>query len=323
MMRHFVVRLAVVLGGVAIVASCDSRLSTSPINVGPPGSSTNNGANALTIAIDTPSAGALVNVGESLLVVVRLHDDKALKSASIEGLKITGSGDLGTRVESNRYTPATIPATGSIRAGKKDTVIRRYLKPVVPVDSSLDSLVIRVIASDSAGLIDTVTRRADLVSGPKVTITSPSSGDSTPAGIGLSVAATAEHPDGVGRTSIRFQGEANWPTKLDTTITTTVSGSPKSYSFTNVAIIPANAPLRGKITVTANAVSVNGRPGNTPTIQVFVRGASNAQPIVNQVVNPRLEISDSVTVTARGDGIRSLGYVARGAAGNVILRDSV
>jgi hypothetical protein len=316
-------RLAAVIGGVAIVASCDSRLSTSPITVGSSGSSSNSGVKGPTIAIDTPAVGSLVNVGDSLLVVARLHDDRALTTATIQALKITGSGDLGTRVETNRYAAVTIPATGTFRPGLKDTVIRRYLKPVAPVDSSLDSLVVRVIAADSAGVVDTVTRRTDLVSGPRVTITSPVSGDSTPAGIGLSVSAMAEHPDGVGRTSIRFQGEASWPTKLDTTITTTVTGSPRSYAFTNVAIIPADAPLRGKVTVTANAVSVNGRPGNAPTILVFVRSARNAQPLVNQAVAPRLEVTDSVTVTARGDGIRSLGYVARDGAGNVILRDSV
>src|SRR4051812_4043770 len=219
MMRKFVVRLAVVLGGVAIVASCDSRLSTSPINVGPSGSSTNNGTNALAIAIDTPTAGALVNVGESLLVVVRLHDDKALTTATIQALKISGSGDLGTRVETDRYTAVTLPATGPFPGGLKDTIILRYLKPVVPADHALHSLIIRGIPKDSGGIIDTASRRTDLVSGPKVTITSPISGDSPPAGIGLSVSATAEHPDGVGRTSIRFQGESTWPTKLDTTIT--------------------------------------------------------------------------------------------------------
>jgi hypothetical protein len=323
MMRHVVIRLAAVIGGVAIVASCDSRLSTSPITVGTSGSSNNSGVKGPTIAIDTPTVGSLVNVGDSLLVVVRLHDDKALTSATIHALKIAGSGDLGTRVETDRYTPVTVPASGTFRNGLKDTTIRRYLKPVVPVDSSLDSLIVRVIATDTLGAVDTVARRTDLVSGPKVTITAPASGDSTPAGIGLSISALAEHPDGVGRTSIRFQGESTWPTKLDTTITTTVTGSPRSYTFTNVAVIPADAPLRGKITVTASAVSVNGRPGNAPTILVFVRSAHNAQPLVNQVVSPRLEVSDSVTVTARGDGIRSLGYVARDADGNVILRDSI
>ncbi|HEY4304387.1 MAG TPA: hypothetical protein VGM82_07980 [Gemmatimonadaceae bacterium] len=322
-MRNLFFRLAVVAGSVAIVASCDSRLTTSPVSVGSSGSSTNTGVKGPTIAIDTPAVGSLVNVGDSLLVVVRLHDDRALTTATIRGLKIVGSGDLGTRVETDRYTALTIPATGTFRNGLKDTVIRRYLKPVVPVDSALDSLIVRVVAADSGGAVDTVTRRTDLVSGPKVTIVSPVSGDSAPAGIGLSVTALAEHPDGVGRTSIRFQGESTWPTKLDTTITTTVTGSPRSYNFTNVAIIPADAPLRGKITITANAVSVNGRPGNAPTILIFVRSARNAQPLVNQTVSPRLETTDSVTITARGDGIRSIGYVARDGSGSVILRDSV
>lgn len=315
-------RLATVLGGIAVVASCDSRLSTAPITGGS-GSNNNSGAKGPVIAIDTPTTGALVNVGDSVLVIVRVHDDNSLTSLSLEGLKITGSAELGTRVETARYPKVLIPATGTFRPGLHDTTIRRYLKPVTPVDSSLDSLIIRAVALDSLGGIDTVNRRTDLVSGPKVTITSPVSGDSTPAGIGLSISATAEHPDGVGRASVRFQGEAGWPTKLDTTITTVVSGSPKTFNFSAVATIPANAPLRGKITVTAGAVSVNGRPGNEPTILVFVRSASNAQPLVTQVVDPRLEVSDSVTVSGRGDGIRSLGYVARDAAGNVILRDSL
>jgi hypothetical protein len=322
-MRNFIYRLVLVAGGVAIVASCDSRLSTSPISVGPGGSSNNSTGKGPVIAVDTPAAGALVNVGDSVLVIMRLHDDNALTSVTVEGLKITGSGDLGTRVETARYPRITVPAAGPFRAGLHDTLIRRYLKPVVPVDSSLDSLIIRIIATDSAGAVDTVTRRTDLVSGPKVTITAPISGDSTPAGIGLSVSATAEHPDGVGKTTIRFQGESTWPTKLDTTITTVVAGSPHAFNFTNVAVVPADAPLRGKITVTANAISVNGRPGNAPTILVFVRSSSNAQPLVTQTVSPRLEVTDSVTVTARGDGIRSIGYVARDADGNVILRDSV
>jgi len=325
MIRNVLFRLALVVGGVAVVASCDSRLSTAPITVGTGGSgSTNNSGTAgPVIALDTPVVGGLVNVGDSVLVVVRLHDDKPLTSLSLEALKITGSGDLGTRVETARYPRITVPATGLFRAGLHDTTVRRYLKPAVPVDSSLDSLIIRAIATDSVNAVDTVTRRTDLVSGPRVTITSPTTGDSTPAGIGLSVSGTAEHPDGVGRASVRFQGEATWPTRLDTTVTIVVSGSPRTFNFSAVASIPANAPLRGKITVTANAVSVNGRPGNAPTILVFVRSSSNAQPLVNQIVAPRLEVTDSVTVSAHGDGIRSLGYVARDAAGNVILRDSV
>ena len=321
MNRTFLFRLAAVLGGVAIVASCDSRLATAPITG--TGSNNNSGVKAPVISVDTPVTGSLVNIGDSVLVVVRLHGENSLSTLTLEGLKITGSAELGTRVETQRYPKVTIPATGTFRPGLHDTTIRRYLRPATPVDSSLDSLIIRTVVLDSIGGIDTVDRRTDLVSGPKVTITAPASGDSTPAGIGLSISATAEHPDGVGKTLIRFQGESGWPTKLDTTITATVNGSPRTFNFSGVAPIPANAPLRGKVTVTVSAVSVNGRPGNAPTIVLFVRSATNAQPLVTQVVGPRLEISDSVTVSARGDGIRSLGYVARDAGGSVILRDSV
>src|SRR4029078_3584948 len=92
-----------------------------------------------------------------------------------------------------------------------------YPQPITPAETALDSLVIVAIAIDSANIADTASRRIDIVAGPKVTIVSPTNGDSIPAGVGLSVGARAQHPNGVGRIDIRVQGEKNWPTKLDTT----------------------------------------------------------------------------------------------------------
>src|SRR4051812_47235160 len=180
-MHKNLLRLSVLGAGVVIVASCDTRLSTSPITVGS-GSSSNTGVRGPTVVIDTPVAGALANVGDSVLVVVRLHDDKALTTFNLQGLKLTGSADLGTLQSTIRYPIITVPATGRFRAGLKDTVIRRYLKPGTPTDTTLDSLMIQAIALDSLGAADTVVRRVDLVAGPRVTITAPASGDSTPAG---------------------------------------------------------------------------------------------------------------------------------------------
>src|SRR5581483_4522174 len=116
-----------------------------------------------------------------------------------------------------------VPPAGGFRGGLRDTVIRRYLQPVNPADTALDSLIITAVVTDSAGAADTVSRRVDLVSGPRVLIVSPAIGDSTPAGIGLSVTVEAQHPDGISSVSVRAQGEANWPTHLDTTVTQTVA----------------------------------------------------------------------------------------------------
>lgn len=323
-MRTNLIRLAALAAGVAIVASCDTRLPTTPITP-TGGGSTGNGnttGKGPTVTIDTPVVGTLANVGDSILVVMHLHDDKAIQSLSVSGLKITGSVDLGTAQTTTRYAAITVPTSGKFRSGLRDTVIRRYLQPA-GADTTLDSLVVQAIVIDSAGLADTTKRRIDLVSGPKVTITAPVSGDSTPAGIGLSVAATADHPDGVARVTFRFQGEASWPTKLDTSITVNVTGAPRSVNVSAIARVPIDAPVRSRVTVTATAVSVTGRPGNSPAIVVFVRNSSSAQPLVSQTVGPRLEITDSVTVSARGDGIAAIGYVARDASGATILRDSV
>jgi hypothetical protein len=323
MMRTHLIRLAALAGGIAVVASCDTRLPTSASPLGGGSSSNNTNVKGPTISIDTPVVGSLANIGDSILVVMHLHDDKALRSVVVQGLKETGSVDLGTFSQTVRFTPVTAPVSGSFRAGLRDTVIRRFIRPAAPLDSTLDSLIIQAVVTDSANVADTVTRRVDLVSGPQVSILAPANGDSTPAGIGLSATARAQHPDGIGRITIRFQGEASWPTKFDTSITQNITGAPRDISVSAIARVPADAPLRGRITVTASAVSVTGRPGNTPSVVVFARSGSNAQPLVTQTVAARLEIADSVTVSARGDGIRSIGYVARDSVGNVVARDSV
>lgn len=322
-MRPTFVRLSALALGVALVASCDTRLSTTPTTVGSSTSSGSKSVKGPTVTIDTPTTGSLANIGDSVLVVMHLHDDKALSSATITGLKLTGSADLGTLQRTIRFTPVQIPVGGKFRSGLRDTVIRRYLQPNAPIDTTLDSLIVQAIVLDSANVADTATRRVDLVAGPRVAITSPVSGDSTPAGIGLSVIATADHPDGVARVTLHFQGEPSWPTKFDTSVTITVAGAPRSVTVSAIGRVPIDAPVRGRITVTASAVSVTGRPGNSPSILVFVRNASSAQPLVTQKIDPRLELSDSVSVSARGDGIRAIGYVARDSAGAVLVRDSV
>lgn len=326
MRRSILVRLAGLTAGVAIVASCDTRVSTSPIvtgSTGGTGSSSNTGGKGPTVTIDTPTVNSLANIGDSILVVMRLHDDKALKTASVVGLKLTGSADLGTLTQTVRYPAITIPATGVFRAGLRDTVIRRYLKPSTAGDTTVDSLVIAAIATDSAGITDTTKRRIDLVAGPRVILSAPASGDSTPAGIGLTAIATADHPDGISNVKIRFQGEVSWPTKFDTTISQSIIGAPRSVTVSGIARVPIDAPVRGRVTVTATASSVTGRPSNMPVAVVYVRAASAAQPVVNQNVDARLELTDSVSITARGDGIRAIGLVARDGSGAVVMRDSV
>jgi len=322
-MRTVFVRLAAVGAAVTLVASCDTRLPTTAGITGSSTSSNPSKANGPTVTIDSPAVGTLINAGDSVLVTVRLHDAKALRNATIAGYTQKGSVDLGTFTQTPRYKGVTIPASGVFRPGLRDTTVRRYLQPVNPADTALDSLVIVAIAIDSANIADTASRRIDIVAGPKVTIVSPTNGDSIPAGVGLSVGARAQHPNGVGRIDIRVQGEKNWPTKLDTTFSQVYDDSPRDITFNGVARIPIDAPLRGRVTVTATAVDVDRQPGSASPIAVFVRSASSAQPRVTQKVLAKSEASDSVIVTATGEGIKTLGLIIRDSSNTIVQRDSI
>jgi hypothetical protein len=322
-MRSNLIRLAALAAGVVLVASCDTRLPTEQQFGSGSSSSTSNSTKKPTIAIDSPVTGTLINLGDSVLVSVHLHDDRALKNATIVGVSQQGSVDLGTFTQTVRYKSTLVPLNGAFRAGLRDTTVRRYLQPVNKADSTLDSLVVLVTALDSIGGADTARRRINIVAGPRVTLVSPTNNDSIPAGVGLSVGAHAQHSDGVGRIDIRVQGEATWPTKLDTTLTQVYTDAPRDVTFSAVARIPANAPIRGRVTITAVAVDANRQPGSASPIAVFVRSASLAQPRVTQTVAVKNEYSDSVNVRATGDGIATLGLLLRDSVGTLVFSDTV
>jgi hypothetical protein len=239
------------------------------------------------------------------------------------GITAKGSVDLGTFTTSPRYKTIGIPATGVFRAGLRDTTVRRYLQPINPADTALDSLIIVVIATDSVGVADTATRVIDIVAGPATKVVSPINGDSVPAGVGLSVAARSQSPSGVSRIDIHVQGEKNWPTKFDTTFSQTYTAVPRDITFNAIARIPIDAPVRGRVTVTATSVDVNRQPGSSPPVSVFVRSASTAQPRVTQTVLPKSEALDTVIVHATGEGIVAVGLIIRDSTNTIVQRDSI
>src|SRR5512146_1209001 len=107
MIRSTWTRVAAIAAGVMAVASCDTRMT----GVTQPGSSTSSsktGAKGPSIAIDSPTVGELVNLGDSVFVSVHVHDDKSLKSMVISGVTQTGSVDLGTFKQKPRYITANV-----------------------------------------------------------------------------------------------------------------------------------------------------------------------------------------------------------------------
>lgn len=329
-MRFPLGRLAVAAAGVLIVMSCDNPPAgprfgngisggpsgTAPVN---PPDPTQPDTTDPFARIDTPSTtGLLFNVGDSILVVVRLVDDRNVSSVTVQGIRSTGDPDLGTLVETFRYPPITAPVTGTFRTGLTDTTIRRYLQPAVPLDTAIDELMLMAIVRDAAGNVDTALRRVNIVTGPKVTIQEPS--DSATQGISMTVRVEATQPDGIRSINVRVQGETTWPTDLDVTIPRSYTGSQPIVVVDTSILIPADAPVGGKVTVTASAIDVNRNPGVAPPVVQTVRAAGTSVPRVLQTIPLRLERTDSIFVRASGDGIASMGFIIRDSVGTELLR---
>ena len=330
-MNRILLRLSLIAGAVLVVASCDTRMPTaistggSSGGSGPSSSTSNQNRQRPTVSIDSPLVGALVNVGDSVLVTAHLRAsaNSSLRNATMFAVTEKGSVDLGTYAQTPRYKAIAVPTAGVFRGGLRDTTIRRYLQPVTLADTTLDSLRIIVIATDSTGGADTVSRVIQMVAGPKVIVVAPAKGDSIPAGTGLNVAARAQHPNGVSRVDIHVKGETNWKTKLDTSFTQTYQNNPRDVTFSAVARIPVDAPLRGRITVTATAVDVDRQPGSSSPSVAFVRSANAAIPRVTQTVLPKSEHLDSVVVRATGEAINAVGIIIRDSTSVVVKRDTI
>src|SRR5687767_7367226 len=325
-MRHPFGRLVTVVAGIALVVSCDAGptvgtfgngisggpTGTSPVTPPAPGSPD---TSSPFLVVDTPFTGQLLNVGDSLLVVTRFLDDRQIGSLTITGFKETGDPNLGTYARTVRYGPLNV--TG-IPAGTTDTTIRRYLQPGTPVDTAVGPMLVMVVGRDASGNADTVIRTVQIVAGPRVSITAPTSGDSVPRGIAMSISVRAQHGDGIGRIRITANGENSWPTPLNDTLTQLYTNSPRDTVFTALVTVPANAPLRGRIVINAFAIDINGNPGSTAPVLVFVRDIGSLAPRVFQNVPPRVEFTDSIEVSANGDGIVSMGLILRDSVGNLL-----
>jgi hypothetical protein len=331
-------RLIVAAVGAIVVLACDNPpmgtkfgngISGGPTGTNPIQPTNPNSPDTTTpfAIIDTPATiGQLFNVGDSILVVTRIFDDRALASLELFGLKFTGDSSLGTLTVATRMSAVTAPAPGqSFPAASTALRVRRFLVPATPLDTSVDSLVILAVVKDQAGNIDSVRKRVQIVTGPKVTILAPIQGDSVAQGVAMRIQVHVTHQDGVREDSIRVRGDTSFTGagRLDTLIVKTYTGTQRDVTLDTTILIPPAAPVRGRITITAKAVDVNRNPGSTNPVTVTVRAAGTTIPRVIQTVPPRFEMNDSLTITANGDGIQSLGVIVRDSVGAFLKRVDV
>lgn len=316
-MKSLLLRLAAAVAGIAIIASCDTVARTSgPIVNGNPSTSTGKPQ----AQIDSPATTS-VNLGDTLLVAVRLHSTAGLRSTTISGITYHGSADLGTLTQNVKYGPVTVPATGTFRYGLGDTVVKRLMVPLVPLDSSADSLVIQAVTFDTLGAVDTTRRSYVMKAGPAVTLLTPKGGDSLPVGIAVKIVASAAHPAGLSSFILEIKNDSGY-SGFDKVDTVKFANAPKADTETFIVNIPSSAPIGAKLTVSASATSIRGE-SKTVSVGVKLRGTSTTAPVVTQHVGPRLEIGDTISVDANGDGIAVVGYLARDSVGGQVWRDSI
>ena len=278
---------------------------------------------APTITLLTPGVGAKLNVGDSLLVTVRVQDGAGLRSIAFSGYSLRGSAALGTQDTVRRYPAVIAPGTGSFAVGVVDTIITRYLKSLVPTDSVTDSLVVIAVAVDALGGIDTARVSVKIVRGPSVQVLSPVPGDSATRGSGLTVTLRATDLTGVARLGFRIVSDASFPTKVDTTVIASYGTLPKDVTFSATVQVPANAPPKAILTITPISTNSGGQDGASAPTLIAVRAGLPPAPRVFQNISPRVETIDSLTITAIGNGVTFVGYILRDSADNVIKRDSV
>jgi hypothetical protein len=276
-----------------------------------------------TLTFIVPQPTAKLNIGDSLLVTARIQDNIALSTVSFRGITARGDAALGTADTVQRYSPVTAPQTGVFVAGLRDTTISRYLKVVQPVDSTADSVTVLAYTRDASGNADTSRVTIQLVTGPRVTFLAPVKGDSATAAAGLTVTLNATHPNGVAKLGFRMQGASSWVNPLDTTIVWNYGAPPKDVTVSATIQIPANAPAGSVITITPISQDASGQAGSSTPFLIAVRNGAAPPPRVYQTVPPRYELTDSVSVTAVGNGITYVGFELRDAANTIVKRDSL
>jgi hypothetical protein len=318
MKRAHVIRFAAIVAAIALVASCDQRTPLNPNIHG--GGSSNGVKGAPVVSIDTVNPSP-VNVGDSILVAVHVLDDSSIASLQMFGLTVHGTVDLGTLTVANRYDPQTV---GGFRSGLRDTVIRRYLHPATPVDTSLDSLVLIARATDGSSNqgADTVVVR--VVTGPRVNFITPQATTQLFAGGDMGVTAHATHPDGISSITINVKNQGTWPTPVNYSTSGNYPLGPKDTTLSGTVTIPPNAPVGGRLLFTASGIDVNGKPGSVATVTLVVKGIDTVPPLVTQVVSPRIELTDSVLVNSSGSSATTIiGVIVKDSVGVEIRRDSL
>jgi len=260
------------------------------------------------VTIQLPSKVTLLTmaVGDSVLTQVHVTDNTGVVLLDLTGVALRGSVSLGTDTVVTRYTERLVNLPQST-----DTVITRYLRAATPLDSTGEFVDIVATARDSSGNKKADTTVIRVVSGPRVTINSPSDSSVTSPNKIISVSVHAKGTLGVKKLGWRAAGVVTF---ADSVIASPVGGVlSDTLTFTSNLTIPSGTPV-GQISITAFAADTNGNPSAAVSPRtVFVQSTATTDvtpPVVSFSVPLRVEVGDSITVTASDPGgIAQIGFI--------------
>jgi hypothetical protein len=151
-----------------------------------------------------------------------------------------------------------------------------------------------------------------------VNILQPTTGAITAAGRQVPVEIRASQSSGIRRVGYTVTGNVTGGDSVDVAL-------PDTATFTDTLNVPAGLNA-GSFTIEGFAIDSAGRRGLSAQVVVSIQSiaADSAPPMVTVTIAPRVEVRDSITVTANDpSGITLLGWLATDLAGTVIRGDSV
>ncbi|MBI4542483.1 MAG: hypothetical protein HY705_05590 [Gemmatimonadetes bacterium] len=271
---------------------------------------------APTVTINQPSVADFpVTVGDSVLMSVRVQDNRGVSSVVLSGVARRGVDSLGTDTTVARFTSRSVTL-----AQKTDTTILRHLRAIA-TDVTSERVLLIATAGDSSGNTASDTATVRLVSGPFLTLVRPTDGAVTSVGKSITIEVRATDPDGVRIVGWRASGVV---TAQDSVIRSPASGVlADTTTFVDTLTIPSGTAV-GTITITPFGLdSLGDLSGTVASAAVTVQSAvaDATPPYVRFAVASRVEVDDSISVTATdASGITRVGWVARALGSTAVIR---
>lgn len=242
------------------------------------------------VQIVEPDSGRRVAVLDSVLVGVRVADNRGLSTLELRGFSLRGSAELGTQTRVERF--ATKVVEFDSLTSVRDTTVTRYLLPAA--DTLPDARVYVVAtATDRNGnqAADTLLLS---IGGPRVQLVSPTPGTDLRAGTTVPVRVAASDPRGrVESLTVEAQGGGAQSVSLRL--------DPPALAVDTVIDFPIPAAAQGEMLLRAVVRSANNDSAISTPVQVRLLPPIRDQrpPTVTFRVDApeRVEQDDSVTIT--------------------------